>query len=372
MRLKLKVFKETYPKFYELLLVDFSKHLDDDFLKKHGEGSYMLWSGNRKGTDEKLLSYIFHGKVTGEKYWVNRISLYENSKEDFREESALVMMYAFEFLGFKIPEYITIHLNPVLKAKILYQLYLEKYEPKFLKKKADELLIYNHETKAVRSDEFDEWAEVRDGISNNDTINEINAKIISGLIYSYFDCINDKDFDKMLSLISNEMQKRMDINAELLAETHLYTILIDEVSIVDLFYSTENENTIDVKVSFWEEKYGFNGEKIFNVEITGFDNINYLVKNVEEILASMNLPKKKKNFISLREMLSAEYASIIAAKFDIKLQDLDKYFPRKEIINLPRFIIFKCVKEDDIWKIEQIENMQTEPYNPYKSHVVFH
>jgi hypothetical protein len=361
MLLKIKIYKETYPRFYELLLHFYGKLLPENIVAELGEGSYRLWAQNSDDDDALTLFRKTFG-FAGQKFWQNRVSLYRNLKEkEFREENAFVMIKAFKLMGFEIPKDIKVILNPALKARILYQFFLEEYMSEYFKENKEKLLIYNHGTNTVRLD--DEWATVHDGESYNYT-NADEIEAIAATIHTYLGCISNKDYSAAFLLLSKRLKKSLTIDLAGFKKIFIHTIGIDTISVFDIRLSSEAK-LAGAKVHFLEEKNVFKSERFGEFSNYYYSDLKKLFDQLSILLGHLKPKDRDIEILQLKDLLDRNYPDNLISKLKIEPQEIERLFPIKEQDVLARLGNFFLIKIGDSWFIDDIENNTVEQYNPF-------
>ena len=330
---------KAYRVLYDKLIKKFTKdELTDEERKRYAICApyNVWWAVDNEG--ESKFKKVF-GQDRHELYWYGKLSSDEEKKPHVSLKVE-TLIKALEYLGLRIPSDLKgadISL-PKMKAEALFQLFLEKYYPKFLEEKSSK------NTSATKS--------MADVVSSK---TEIVA--IKRLINEFYGSISQGEYKDAWDLLAPSYQKRKwreDFERFEIGYTNTVSIYN-----IHVFNITNKVDDLSCKVYYEDEimtHTSYDLTRLNKITISQIDDFVKQIKHLQDVAVTKGWKEFER--IELYKFFEPAVSEYIWYKCGIEPEQIEELLDRDENITVSRLCRVSCTSIDGNWLIKGIEPLR--------------
>ena len=366
----MRIHKIAYTKFYYIFLDYFRDHdLREEEWKKPStrlaRRSPKLWYIERKEGQysEPVIYKILNGVSDEKRIYYRYLTDFNNkdkkTADNFQDFDDEIMIAGFEHIGCLLPEEyeVKLLLEDDLKAKVLFQKFLEMYYPGYLAAHL-EFKIFDFQTGSLLDHQPKE-SDAKNETKSHVTLNEGNNQ--EGMEYKIVNLV--REFYRYIGI--DQLKNAWDLLAPIYRH-NLFKDIFEDFSIGYTYTkSVENVHIWDIvvkgqiatcKVFYIDSLTAFSTVelgKIDRIKIADLDDFVKRVKKIAEQASDTSLINFDKIEIQkLFEPAASEYIWYKCGKNPLHIQEL---LPDEENLTVPRLYNISSINIDGNWMIKGIE-----------------
>lgn len=345
------------------------KALNDVTLK-----SELFWKLRWQGTKKEFFGKIFPNcDLANNHFWKIKTNYKYNSHPNiyFAED---VLVCVFKFLDLKVPDEIKeantnskARLTIERQARILYQLFIEKFKGELFDTTPDERIVYNKERNEITPNVIDKKSKKIPAIK---VINElqikqmesvIKANEIENLVTRFYNHISSSKIDKAWELLSKNFQQRVwKGKYEDFAIGYRNTLSIFNVHVWDV----QIDNDAAKCNVFFMDKISVRTTKAFsNLDklcVEDLDDFKSVIDQASEHAKKLNL--EGFNRIELNKFFEPAASEYIWYKCNRDFDKVAELLPMEITVELGRVYSMSCALVDENWLITSITPIKNHLY----------
>lgn len=356
-RSQMHISSRVYRELYDMLLKRFSeKELTPKERDRYsGYEPYRMWEAEDDKGNSKFR--IVFGQERNELYFYSKLSQ-DIEKNPYVSLKVETMIKALEYLGLQIPESIKGIKKPLpgMKAKILYQLFLEDYFPGFLEENIERLKVYDKENhELIRNPR------------ENDPVNTSITKSIAGsvsptkemvvikqLINRFYGFISQEKLEDAWNLLAPSFQKRRwEEEFEKFRVGYTNTVSIYNIHVFEIVNKGDD---ILCKVYYEDEIITYTSYDVSKLNTITVSNINAFINQIKELQKSASaIGMKEFNRVELHKFFEPALSEYLWYRCGIKPEQIKDLLHRQENITVSRLCRISCTCIDGNWLIKGIQ-----------------
>jgi len=357
----------AYQKFYEVLYDQFvSKAISDKRQEQLVPDSGDAWLEVNPTTGKLYFYEIFGFTVTNPKHFYRKVKEFDPAKANVVHLKDPMLIKAFQFLGLAMPDAVngktvlTVH----QKAKILYQLFLERHYPELLAENRTELEVYDHASGKLVKEKNDIQT-----LCTNDNSTPMVEKDLSGgeeqavteLVTKFYKHISLSRLEDAWNLLAPAFQKRNWKNGfDTFSMGYTNTISVHHVHVFDI---ARHSSGIKCKLYYEDDLVTRTSIELGNLGKMRVSELEIFIERINRIraaAASAGLEDFEK--IELQKFFEPVFSEYVWYRCGMNTDSIAELLPSQETITFHRLYTVSCILLENQWYINAI--------NPIKHHPI--
>lgn len=360
----MKISSIAYLRFYEVLYEEFVKKTwTKQDQKVPDSTSSKAWLEKNPETGEFYFFELFDDTVNDPEHFIRKRKDIERNNPDTVQFKASLLIRTCQFIGFSIPDHIdrtNTHLTLEMKARILYQFFLEKHYPEHLAGNRAELEVYNHKTgELLKNNNGEKHSNESEPMTDDQLRAAIEEKDVRQLIGRFYEYISHSRLEEAWDLLAPVYRKRNwkdDFESFRIGYTN--TVSIHHVHIFDI---TRQSSGIKCKIYYEDDVITYTSIELGNIgkiPISDYENFSERVKRLIAAAANAGLEGFEK--IELQKLFEPALSEYVWYRCGMDPNKIAEFLPSQETRPIPRLYIISCVRIENDWFINSIN-----PVNPH-------
>ena len=358
----------AYQKFYEVLLDHFArKNISEKRYEKLGYGSYLIWEEKNPETGVPIFEEVFGLYLDDSKHFYKKKGQFDPAKVNFGFVNDSVLIRAFQEMNLSYPDQIDkkIPLTIGQKARVLYQVFLEKFYLEFWEENKAELEIYNRASgKLVKEKNNIQKSEKNDNSTNmveRQSFTDKDEQAITDLVTAFYENIGLAKLEDAWNFLAPAFQRRTwkdDFSTFSVGYTN--TISIHHIHVFDI---TRHSSGMKCKLYYEDDVVTYTSIELGNIgktRVADQDSFIEKIKRLSEAAASAGLEGFEK--IELQKFFEPAFSEYVWYKCGMKPDRITELLPSQETLTIPRLYTISCMVIENQWFINAI--------NPVKAHSI--
>lgn len=362
----MKISSIAYIKLYEVLYEQFVKKTwTKQDQKVPDSASSKAWLEKNPETGEFYFFELFDDTVNDPEHFIRKRKEFERNNPATVQFKAPLLIRTCQFIGFSMPDNIdrpNTHLTIEMKARILYQLFLEKHYPEHLAGNRDELEVFNHKTgELLKNNNEEKHSNESEPMTDDQLRAAIEEKDVRQLIGRFYECISHSRLEEAWNLLAPVYRKRIwkdDFETFRIGYTN--TVSIHHVHVFDIIHDPSG---IKCKVYYEDDVVTHTSIELGNIgkiPISDYENLVERIKRLSEAAASAGLEGFEK--IELQKLFEPALREYVWYRCGMNPEKIADFLPSQETLTIPRLYTISCVLIENEWFIKSI--------NPVKAHSI--